>query len=106
MYLVNPVVGVPALTNKLLLPETIVVEVLLLVLNIIFPTPAEVAVTCANEDDVNPLPYKTKEPLWSSKPIWFNLSTSLRVWIPVNVLEPVVAPVLVIPNNLLSTDEL
>ena len=79
MYLLNPAVAAAAFVNILPLPETIVIGVLLFVLNIIFPTPAELAVICVNEDEVNPLAKRTKDPLWSSKVSWFNLSTSLRV---------------------------
>ena len=106
MYLLNPAVAAAALVNILLLPETIVVAVLLLVLNIIFPTPAELALIWVNEDEVNPFANKTKEPLWSSKVISFNLSTSLKVCCPVNVFEPVVAKLLVfiLPPPVIVTD--
>ena len=85
----KPAVGAAGFKNILLLPDIIVSGVLLFVLNIKFPIPAAEADKC-KDADVNPFATNIKLPDVSVKVMKLPLA-SVKVWSPVNVLEPVVA---------------
>ena len=96
-YLLNPAVGAAGLENILSLPDIIVSAVLLFDLNIILTLPPIDPVKWADAD-VNVLATNIKLPDVSDR-VTVLPAASIRVWSPVNVLDPVVAklPVSMLP---------